>query len=78
MLIVVTEKIVHYKSKVWAMIVFTKLEGSLWSVALGQIFLKVSQKFRCRRVPVEERSKKKFIFDDFASSKNKNHHRRYK
>ena len=46
MLIVVTEKIVHYKSKVWAIIVFTKLEGSLWSVALGQNlsegFLKVS------------------------------------
>ena len=42
MLLVVTEKIVLYKSKVWAVIVFTKLEGSLWSVALGQIFLKVS------------------------------------
>ena len=42
MLIVVTEKIVHDKSKVWAIIVFTKLEGSLWSFALGQIFLKVS------------------------------------
>ena len=41
MLIVVTEKIVHYKSKVWAIIVFRKLEGSLWSVALRQIFLKV-------------------------------------
>ena len=36
MLVVVTEQIVHYKSKVWAIIVFTILEGSLWFVALGQ------------------------------------------
>ena len=39
MLIVVTEQLmVHYKSKVcqWAIIGFTKLEGSRWSVTLGQ------------------------------------------
>ena len=46
MLIVVTEQIVHYKSKVWAIIVFTKIKDSLWYVALGQNlsegFLKVS------------------------------------
>ena len=46
MLLVLTEQIVHYKSKVWAIIVFTKQEGSLWFVALGQNlsegFLKVS------------------------------------
>ena len=36
MLIAVTEQIVHYKSKVSAIIVFPKREGSLWSVALGQ------------------------------------------
>ena len=45
MLIVVTEKIVHYKSKVWAIIVFTKLEGSLWSVALGKSFWKFPKSF---------------------------------
>ena len=46
MLIVITEQIVHYKGKVWAIIVFTKLEGSLWSVDfrqnLSEGFLKIS------------------------------------
>ena len=58
MLIVVTEQIVHYKSKVWAIIVFTKLECSLWFVALGQTFLRVNPK----SFVVVEFQAKKFIF----------------
>ena len=46
---------------------------------LGIIKLKIADPvFRSRRVPVEKRSKKKFIFDDSASSKSKNPHRRCK
>ena len=78
---VVTEQILHYKSKVWAIIVLTKLEGSFdLLVDLGQNLSegRLPKSFVVVAPQSKKGLRKKFIFDDFARSKSKNHHRRSK
>ena len=77
MLIVVTEKMVLYKGKVCESVYKTR-ELSVIGCPRAKPFWKFPNSFVVVAFQSKKCLRKQFIFHDFASSKSKNHHRRYK